>query len=65
MLIADAHAVGRRSLTRIEAAKRLGCSVTTIDNRIRTGAIKAIRNGRLVRIPLAEIERVESDGIEA
>lgn len=37
-------------LTRREAAEILGCSVDTVDRRIREGQLKAIRNGRLIRV---------------
>ena len=55
--------IHRTLLTRRESADRLGCSERTIDNRIRAGSLRAVRNGRLVRIPVSEIERAEQEGI--
>jgi excisionase family DNA binding protein len=43
-------------LTRREAAEILGCSVDTVDRRIREGQLKASRNGRLIRISADDLK---------
>ena len=42
-------------LTREEAAEVLHCSVDTIDRRIRDKRLKALVNGRLVRIAVSDL----------
>lgn len=54
-----------RLLNRIAAAEALGISMRTLDEHIRAGRISAVRIGRLVRIPLAEVERVVREGVSA
>ena len=48
---ADLH----RFLTRDEVAKTLACSIDTVDRRIRAGKLKAVIDGRLVRISVADL----------
>jgi excisionase family DNA binding protein len=47
-------------LTRAEAARRLGCSVGTVDNMARDGRLRVTRIGRAVRIPLSELRRLSA-----
>lgn len=42
-------------LTRREVAEELVCSEDTVDRRIRSGALKALRDGGLVRISRADL----------
>ena len=42
--------------TKKEVAEILHCSVATIHRRITTGELKAIKNGRIVRITESELE---------
>jgi excisionase family DNA binding protein len=42
-------------LTRQEVAELLGCSVDTVDRRIRSGKIKALVDDRLVRVARADL----------
>ena len=46
----------REYLTRREVAEFLGCSPDTVDRRIRSGALKALRDGGLVRISRADLD---------
>lgn len=48
-------------LTRKQAAEWAGCSTATIDRRIRLGELPARRSGRMVRIAMADLERMFSD----
>jgi excisionase family DNA binding protein len=48
----------RQTLSRREAADRIGVHLTTLDARIADGSIKVVRLGRRVLIPATEIERV-------
>lgn len=43
-------------LTRGEVADILNCSVDTVDRRIASGALKALHDGRLVRISRADLD---------
>jgi excisionase family DNA binding protein len=42
-------------------AERWSCSEGTIRNMIRTGQLGCFRVGALVRIPLVEVQRLESE----
>lgn len=44
-------------LTLRDVATRLSCSVATVKRRIRTGALPAYRDGRLVRVRELDLER--------
>jgi excisionase family DNA binding protein len=55
--VARAHAV------KLEvAAERLSVSLRTIRRMVEDGRLRAIRLGRAVRVPVAEIERVLGGG---
>lgn len=43
--------------TKKEVAEILHCSIATIHRRISSGELKAVKNGRIVRIPESELER--------
>lgn len=45
-----------RFLTRQEVADVLACSVDTVDRRIRDGRLRAVVDGRLVRIALSDLD---------
>jgi excisionase family DNA binding protein len=49
-------------LTRKEAAAKLKIAISTLDNWIRTGVIRAAKIRHTVRIPQSEIERVMNTG---
>ena len=49
-------------LTRTTASKQLNVSERNIDRMIKAGKIKAIRIGRLVRIPQSEIDKIVLEG---
>ena len=55
----------RSHYTRAEAAKRWQISVRTLDARIASGQVKAVKFGRAVRITAAEVERIDSVGFSA
>lgn len=38
-----------------EVAERLGCSVSTVERRVKDGTLKAVRFGRLRRIPADQV----------
>jgi excisionase family DNA binding protein len=44
-----------RLLTRQQVAEILGCSLDTVDRRITQGKLLAVRDGRLVRIPVEDL----------
>lgn len=44
-------------------AERWSCSVMTVKRRIRSGALRAQKNGRLVRIPLSAVLSYEQDAM--
>ena len=44
-----------RLLTRVEAAEILGCSLDTLDRRIAQGKLPALRDERLVRISVDDL----------
>lgn len=48
------------NMTRDEAAAHLRCHARSIDRRIDEGVIKAVKIGRRVLIPKAEIQRLLS-----
>jgi excisionase family DNA binding protein len=48
-----------RPFTVATLADRWGCSEGAIRNRIRAGEVRSFKIGALVRIPAAEVERVE------
>lgn len=50
-------AIGPVTVSRDEAAALLGCSVDTVDRLIGTGALRAVRFSRKVRISRQEIDR--------
>jgi excisionase family DNA binding protein len=50
-----------QTLTPKALAERWSCSVMTVKRRIRAGALRAQKNGRLVRIPLSSILSYEQD----
>lgn len=50
-----------QTLTPAAVAERWSCSVMTVKRRIKAGLIHAQKNGRLVRIPIAEINRFEAE----
>lgn len=43
-----------------DVAKKLDCHPQTIYNAIERGEIRVIRLGRIIRIPIAEVERIMS-----
>lgn len=45
-----------RFLTRQEVADLLACSVDTVDRRIRDGRLRAVVDGRLVRIAQSDLD---------
>lgn len=51
------------SLSPASLAMRWECSVMTVKRRIKSGLIKAQKNGRLVRIPLSEVIRFETEAL--
>lgn len=56
--------VGSELLSKKEAARRLGVDrATTLEQLIASGHIKAVPFNNRVRIPLAEVERILSEGI--
>ncbi len=48
---------GGALLTRGEVADELGCSVATVKRRIRSGALPAFADGRLVRVRETDLQR--------
>jgi excisionase family DNA binding protein len=46
-----------RLLTIGQVAERLGCSIVTVKRRIRSGALPAFVDGRLVRVREADLTR--------
>jgi excisionase family DNA binding protein len=50
-----------QSLSPAALAARWECSVVTVKRRIKAGQIHSHKNGRLVRIPLSEILRFETE----
>lgn len=46
------------TLTVVQFAHHLQCDAKTIHRRIKKGIIKAVKIGRLVRIPRSELERL-------
>ncbi len=52
-------------ISRIECAKKLGCSVRTIDNLVIQGELPRVRIGSLVRFEVKAIDRIISEGKEA
>lgn len=48
--------VPRLALTKPEAAAALGCSIDTLERHV-LSELRVVRRGRLVLIPVAEIER--------
>jgi excisionase family DNA binding protein len=55
--IANHEQVSPHALSRREAARYLGVSLSHLDARIATGEIRAKNSGRRVLIPVAELER--------
>lgn len=49
-------------LTRDELARRYQVSVRTVDAALAAGTINAVRYGRAVRFPIAEVHRVDAEG---
>lgn len=49
-------------LTREDLAKRCKVSVRTVDAGIAAGSIRVVRFGRGVRVPMAEVERIDREG---
>lgn len=54
---------GGRLFTLREAADELRCSVATVKRRIRTGALPAYRDGRLVRIREDDLRRYVAERV--
>ncbi|MFO1482396.1 MAG: excisionase family DNA-binding protein [Verrucomicrobiaceae bacterium] len=50
-----------QTLTPAALAERWSCSVMTVKRRIRAGALRAHKNGRLVRIPLSAVLKYEEE----
>jgi excisionase family DNA binding protein len=55
--------------TKMQAAEYLQCSLSTINRRIKTGDLKPLKNGRIVRFTESELERFirnnnQSDTVE-
>lgn len=50
-----------RLLALDEVAQVLGCSRRTVERRIASGLMPAFRDGRLVRVPFAELVRYMAD----
>jgi len=55
--------VQKQALSVREAGAVVGCSADSMRRFIAAGQVRAIRVGRLVRVPRAEIERVLRDGV--
>lgn len=49
------------SISAATLAARWGCSAMTVKRRIKSGQIRAHKNGRLVRITMSEIVRFERE----
>ena len=47
--------------TKMQAAEYLQCSLSTINRRIKTGDLKPLKNGRIVRFTESELERFVHD----
>ncbi len=45
------------ALTKLEAAHAIGCGKTKLEELIDSGVIKAVRSGKVVLIPVKELER--------
>jgi excisionase family DNA binding protein len=56
---------GERFLSRQHVARILDCSVETVGRRIKSGNLKSVKLGRLVRIPASEIARLTSNIAQA
>jgi len=52
------------TLTIEQAAQLLGVSPSTVRNRVTDGTIRAVKLGRLIRIPRAELERLIEPEVE-
>jgi excisionase family DNA binding protein len=52
-----------RYLTVAEAARRLRASVVTVRRRIRSGRLRAYRNGRLLRIREADLSATNREAV--
>jgi len=48
--------------TRFTASKQLNVNIRNIDRMIKSGKIKAIKIGKLVRIPQSEIDKIVLGG---
>jgi excisionase family DNA binding protein len=54
---------GCELLTLSEAAGELRCSVATVKRRIRSGALPAYRDGRLVRVRVVDLRRYVTERV--
>ena len=59
-LLARASAAPRIALTKAEAAAALGMGIDSFERYVQ-GEVRVIRRGRLVLVPLAELERWASE----
>ncbi len=50
-------------LTLPQVAARLSCSVATVKRRIRSGALPAYRDGRLVRVRKLDVDRYVAERV--
>lgn len=50
--------VGRQGVTVKEFAAIWGVSPRTVERAIRSGAVRAVHFGRVVRVPMSEVERL-------
>lgn len=53
----------RRLLTLRQVANELGCSVATVKRRIRSGALPAFVDGRIVRVREADLTRYVAERV--
>lgn len=53
----------KKYFTSTEVAKKLNVSRQTIFRKVKDGKIKAIKVGKNYQIPIAEIRRIEKEGV--
>lgn len=58
----DRPPVPRALLSINEFMGAVGCSRTTTHRLVKSGRVRAVKIGRLVRIPVTEAERIASEG---
>jgi excisionase family DNA binding protein len=61
----EEHVMSRQTMSYQEAAQFLGVSVGLLRKWKREGRLEVIKLGRrLVRIPISEVQRIESEGMK-